>query len=206
MKNIDENQLSSNSRRNFLTRLTQAVGAVAASALVSGAGMTTALAYTPKPDSASRKGVIFSKAQMQTLQAICATVIPRTDTASAADVDCHGFIDHQLLQCHSKDEQAQCISAVNLVNDQAKREFGSEFKSLEAPQQTQVLIDIEALKGVNEEQKANFKKLKSLIVFGYFTSEEGVKNALVFLPFPGGYKGDLKVDDNTKTSGSLAYY
>jgi hypothetical protein len=193
-------------RRAFLRTFSQAVGYTAAASIVAGSNLSIAFAYTPKSDSASRAGVTFTKAQMQTLQSICATVIPRTDTASAADVDCHGFIDHQLLQCHSKAEQAQCIRAVELVDSQAQKQFNQGFSGLDSNQQTQVLVNIEAQKGVNGNQKGDFKKLKSLIVFGYFTSEEGVKNALFFQPYPGGYKGSIKVDENTKTSGSLAYY
>jgi hypothetical protein len=193
-------------RRRFLQKLSTVVGYTAASSLLAGSGMSAALAYTPKPDSASRAGVTFSKSQMQVLKHICDTVIPRTDTASAGDVDCHGFVDHQLLQCHSKQEQAQCIAAVDMIDAKAQSAHGNSYTQITTQQQTGILVDIEALNGFSAEQKGHFSLLKAILVFGYFTSEEGLTKALEYHPFPGGYKGRVPVDENTKSSGSMAYY
>lgn len=198
--------LSDQSRRMFLQRLSQTIGFAAATTLVAGAGMGSALAYTPKPDSALRQGLVFTQPQMMALKHICSTIIPRTDTASAADVDCHGFVDHQLLQCFSEQDHAKCIAIVDDINAAAKREFKKDYSELSQAQQTSILNNVEAQKGFSGEQKGHFKMLKALIVFGYFTSEEGVTKALVYSPFPGGYKGSVPVTKDTKVSGSLNYY
>ncbi|MGQ8366112.1 gluconate 2-dehydrogenase subunit 3 family protein [Glaciecola sp. 1036] len=198
--------LENTSRREFLQRLSQAIGVAAATSLVAGSGISTALAYTPRPNSADKAGVTFSQAQMKTLQSICATVIPKTDTPSAADVDCHGFVDHQLLQCHSEQDQKRCIDIVDVIDSKTMQSYGKSFAALPTEKQTEILVEVEALRGFSASQKADFKLLKSLIVFGYFTSEDGVKKALFFQPYPGGYKGSIPVDERTKTSGSLDYY
>ncbi|WP_395341122.1 gluconate 2-dehydrogenase subunit 3 family protein [Ningiella sp. W23] len=193
-------------RRQFLQTLSQAVGYTAAASVLAGSGMSVALAYTPKPDSASRPGLLFTQAQMQTLRDICDTVLPATDTKSAAEVDCHGFVDHQLVQCHDEWSQQACISAVELVERNSQKAFSKGFTALSSGERTQVLRDIEALKSASSDEKSQFKHLKVLIVFGYFTTEEGVTKALSFQPFPGGYKGSIPVTEDTKVWGSLNYY
>jgi hypothetical protein len=203
MKNPNE---MNHQRRAFLQSLSQAVGFAAATTVVAGSGMSVAFAYTPKPDSASRPGLLFSKVQMQILRDICDTVLPATDTKSAAQVDCHGFVDHQLVQCHSQHQQQMCIDAVELVNANAKLEFGNAFSQLNNKQRIKVLVEIEGLTTATQEQKRHFSFLKSLIVFGFFTSEEGITKATNFQPFPGGFKGSIPLTADTKAWGSLNYY
>jgi hypothetical protein len=203
---VDKQSGANISRRVFLQKLSQAIGSVAAGALLAGSGMSVALAYTPNPDSASKPGLLFTKKQMQALRDICDTILPETDTKSAAQVDCHGFVDHQLVQCHSAQQQQQCVDAVELVIANAQASFGEAFTDLSFEQRTELLRDIEALKAASAEQKGQFKFLKSLIVFGYFTSEEGVTKALSFQPYPGGFKGSIPVNAETKSWGSLNYY
>lgn len=193
-------------RRAFLQKLSHTLGSAAALSVVTGSGMSVAFAYTPRPDSASKPGLLFTQVQMQTLSDICATILPTTDTKSAAQVDCHGFVDHQLVQCHNEYQQQMCIDAIALVSKNAQSTFSSTFSKLNAQQQTQVLVDIEALKSASSEQKGKFTFLKSLIVFGYFTSEEGITKASNYQPFPGGFKGSIPVTADTKVWGSLNYY
>jgi hypothetical protein len=203
---VDKQSSANISRRVFLQKLSQAIGSVAAGAVLAGSGMSVALAYTPNPDSASKAGLLFTQKQMQVLRDICDTILPETDTKSAAQVDCHGFVDHQLVQCHNSGQQQKCINAVELVANNAQSHYKKAFTDLDAKQRTKVLKDIEALKTANSDEKGQFKFLKSLIVFGYFTSEEGVTKALSFQPFPGGFKGSIPVNAETKSWGSLNYY
>lgn len=195
-----------NERRWFIKRLGQAIGATGAAALATTAGVSSALAYTPRPDSAAKDGAVLTKDQLITLRDVCATVLPKTDTPSAADVDCHGFIDHQLSQCHSVEEQQQVMQILTAIEAHSAQQHSKRFSELNNAQQTQLLIDIEALNGFAESQKAQFKFVKHLLIFGYFTSEVGATQALVYQAVPGGYKGSIPATPSTRSWGSLNYY
>ena len=55
-----------------------------------------------------------------------------------------------------------------------------------------MLTDLERpANGFDEEQKWDFKFLKQLIVFGYYTSEVGATRELGFDPYPGGFRGSV---------------
>ncbi|MDM7860186.1 gluconate 2-dehydrogenase subunit 3 family protein [Alteromonas sp. ASW11-36] len=195
-----------NERRWFIKRLGQVIGATGAAALATTAGVSSALAYTPRPDSAAKDGAVLTKEQLITLRDVCATVLPKTDTPSAADVDCHGFIDHQLSQCHSVDEQQLVVDILEAIEAQSEQVHNKPFSALTHAQQTQLLVDLEALNGFVASQKVQFKFLKQLLIFGYFTSEIGATQALVYQAVPGGYKGSIPATPSTRSWGSLNYY
>lgn len=191
---LDEMQ---NSRRSFLRNFGRAIGGTALAATMSPAMISSALAYSPNVDSSNKNGLIFPKESMQILKAICQVVIPRTNTPGAADVDCHGFVDHQLFHCFPKAVQQRGKKFLIRINKVAQQRHQKTFIQLNYQQQFELLTDVEAAKnGLNKKDKGAFKHLKGLIAFGYYTSEAGAKDELRYLPVPGGYKGSIKYTNN----------
>ena len=205
MNETKQSQLLS-ARRWFLKQLGSAVGAGAAATLVTSAGLQSAMAFSPKKESASMAGEVFSKTQMVLLREVCDTVLPRTDTPGAADVDCHGFIDHQLNQCHSTEEQQSVIAILEAIDQTAMQRHAKGFVALPQAERTQILTDVEAVSGFSDVLRTQFKFLKGLILFGYFTSEVGATQALAYQAVPGGYKGSIPMTPDTKSWGSLNFY
>jgi hypothetical protein len=73
-------------------------------------------------------------------------------------------------------------------------------------QQQQLLVNIESDGVSTDIEKGQFRFLKALIVFGYFTSEVGATQALNYQAVPGGFIGSIPANSDTKSWGSLAYY
>ena len=180
------------SRRRFIKGLTTMMGGAAIGSMLTGNAISVAMAYVPQNDSTFTDGKTFNKAQLKLLKQVCAIVIPKTETLGAAEVDTHGFIDHQLFYCHSQAEQASAIAVVNLINKIAVQSFSKAFIKLDAKQQFQLLTELDQGKGrFNQAQCAAFKTLKQLICFGYYTSEIGATQELRYDPVPGGFKGSI---------------
>ncbi|MBT0584983.1 gluconate 2-dehydrogenase subunit 3 family protein [Alteromonas oceanisediminis] len=191
-------------RRHFIKRLSSIVGGSSAIAL---AGTSqVALAYSPRKDSASQAGKVLSKAQMKTLSGVCAAVLPRTDTPSAADLDCHGFIDHQLAACYEASEHQAVRASLDAIDAYAQKHSQRAFHTLVNAERQAILRKIEKRNGFSEVQKAQFTFVKELLLFGYFTSEVGATEALAYQAVPGGYKGSTPVTEDTKAWGSMNYY
>lgn len=197
---------TTSSRRQFLRQLTMVVGAGAACSLTSGLKLNHALAYEMRPDSASRPGYVFDQAGMFLLAQISAVILPKTDTPSGADVDCHGFVDYQLFNCYSKEQQLNAISIVADIAKYTQQNFNRAYQVLTAKQQAQVLTNVEKLNGFSAEQKSRFSALKSLIIFGFFTSEAGATQALRYQAVPGGFKGSIPYKKGDTAWGCQAYY
>ncbi|MGJ8681045.1 gluconate 2-dehydrogenase subunit 3 family protein [Paraglaciecola sp.] len=193
------------SRRNFLNKLSTFVGVTSATSLIAGNGISVALAYTPQLDSTQRAGKLLTQSQLILLKAICEQVIPKTDTLGAAEVDTHGFIDNQLFHCHSAHQQQIIITLLKDIDKESKQLYKTTFINLSSALKISLLNQLEqSNKSLSKNYRGPFKQLKSLICFGYYTSEEGASKELRYLAFPGGYKGSIpykKTDANWGSQG-----
>ena len=194
-------------RRSFLSGLSLLVGGAAAANLLGGNAIPTAMAYTPRSDSTSQAGKIFSQPDMVLLRDICALVIPKTSTAVAAELDTHGFIDNQLYHCHSLEDQRKVTSILVKINEIALKRQKEHFSSTTTAQQLALLTDLEKPEdGFDDADKSQFKFLKSQIVFGYYTSEVGASQELEYLAIPSGFTGSIPYDSVGKAWGSMRSY
>lgn len=207
MNNYGINKVDGINKRQFLKGLTAIIGATAASQFASGNALAVALDYQGQKNSAAKAGKLFSHQQMKILHDICSVVLPRTNTPSAAELDVHGFIDHQLTVCYSSEHQKQAKMIVDKVDSQCFKLYKKSFIELTTEQQTQLLVDLEQKNiGFDAKDKQQFKGLKSLLVFGYLTTEVGATQVLSYQAVPGGFKGSIPYKSVGKTYGSLAFY
>ncbi len=205
--NDEKNTINNESRRNFFRGLSSLVGATVASALISGNSLSVAMAHSlkqiPLGNEPLSEGKIFTLNQLKLLKHICAIVIPKTDTLGAAEVNTHGFIDNQLFHCYEAFTQEQMKRLLTLIDNVAQKNFSSSFIDLKQKQQLQLLTELDIGKdNFDERQQADFKILKQLICFGYYTSEVGASQELRYLAVPGGYKGSIPYKDSEPSWGS----
>jgi hypothetical protein len=174
--------------------------------VLSGCSVPVAQQFAVQRPKAPQNGELFSEHELTVLYSLCETILPKTDTPSAVEVGCHEFVPHQLQHCHSKQQQNDCIQILNTVDIHANNKFGKTFVLLQPKQQQQLLVDIESDKVSTDIEKGQFRFLKALIVFGYFTSEVGVTKALNYQPVPGGFIGSIPANSDTKSWSPQAYY
>lgn len=206
MRKIDNIPLKDVERRKFLTGIGLLLGSATASQLLGGNALAVAMAYTPNDNSTASTGKIFSQSDMLMLRDICAITIPKTETLGAAEVDTHGFIDNQLSLCYEKAQQLQAKAILLKIEQQANKGFTRSFTDCDADQQLALLTFLEQQKeGFNAQDTANFKFLKGLIIFGYYTSEVGATQELAYLQVPGGFKGSIPYDSVGKAWTPLGF-
>jgi len=184
------------------------VGGVTASVLLTGNAIAVAMAYSPSPDSSDKAGKVLNQEQLLLLKQVCALVIPKTDTSGAAEVDSHGFIDNQLFHCHSAKDQQAVQQILIDIDFQANARHQAEFLGCTEAWQTQLLNDIEqGGASFGKQYRSQFKFLKKMICFAYYTSEVGASQELRYLAVPGGYTGSIpyKKTDAGWGSMGLAY-
>ncbi|WP_286271431.1 gluconate 2-dehydrogenase subunit 3 family protein [Thalassotalea hakodatensis] len=197
--------LKSTSKRTFVKGLSALLGASTVAHLTAGNALASAMSFQQKTGVQARK--LFTKQQFNVLSAVCSTIIPETDTPSAAQLNVHGFVDHQLVTCHQKTEQVNALAIIDVINAKAKQLHTADFYQLTAIQKVQILESIESgAMSFTEKHQQQFSDLKALIVFGYFTTEVGATEVLAYQAVPGGFKGSVPYDSVGKTYGSLAYY
>ncbi|HCM46227.1 MAG TPA: hypothetical protein DIS98_01485 [Colwellia sp.] len=207
----EDNTVNDESRRNFFRGLTMLVGSTAATVLLTSNSISVAMAYSLQPTSLLNApvfdGKVFSLLQLKKLQKICAIVIPQTDTLGAAEVNTHGFIDNQLFHCYENSEQEQMKALLTLIERVSNQQFSSSFTALNSKQQFDLLTDLDlGQNNFNAKQRTDFKVLKRLICFGYYTSEVGASKELRYLAVPGGYKGSIPYKKTDASWGSQGLF
>ncbi len=203
----NKRQLDDLGKRRFLQGLSAIMGGAAVSQLIDGSALSHAMAYQPQKNSHRKGGLIFTQAQMVILRDICAITIPKTDTLGAAEVDCHGFVDNQLHHCHDKIGHGKARALLDKIDELSRKNHKSHFFKLSSKQKLNLLTDLEAAEqGFDWDDQFSFKKLKHLIVFGYYTSEEGASKELIYDAYPGGFKGSIPYKEGDKAWGSLRWY
>jgi len=185
-------------RREILERMaTVSGGAVSLTVLSACDGG----ASVPK-DTKNIKLKVLSKANLDLVGDLADAIIPDTDTLGAKSVNVHYFIDELLANWMTKEEQDSFIKGLNSLDQSIKSERGNTFSFLSRDEKTTTLdsLGLEITKIAsndvnNKRPKHIYLQLRELIIFGYYTSEIGASEELLYDPMPGNYKGCIAFSD-----------
>jgi Gluconate 2-dehydrogenase subunit 3 len=164
-----------------------------------GAQMHRAAAAVASVDDSEQVYAILTAAQARTVRVVAEEIIPRTGTPGATDANVTAFIDRMLAEWYTNTERGVVLSGLSDLDTRAVALGGASFAALSAARRLAVL---ETLDGeVTTLRKSNgvaadahwFSTLKFLTVFGYCTSEVGMRNHLRSWPLTGRYDGNATV-------------
>jgi gluconate 2-dehydrogenase gamma chain len=131
----------------------------------------------------------------RTVAAAAERILPATDTPGATDAGVGAFIDKILTDWHTPAERERFLAGLPDLDTRCRARRGRDFVDCEKADQEAVLTalddEVTALRAGNGDPAANqhwFAMLKYLTVYGYCTSEAGMK-ALGLYPHPGRYDG-----------------
>ncbi|WP_046004402.1 gluconate 2-dehydrogenase subunit 3 family protein [Pseudoalteromonas rubra] len=194
------------SRRRFLQGVLISLGAGLSNGFIGENALAAALSYRAVPDGEPYQTKVLSNEQLMMLKKVCNTIIPTTETPGAGDIGVHGFIDHQLYHCYDLNVHSRMRAILSVIETSSLRIYGYPFTELDSERQVVHLTRLEtAAEPFSEQQRADFKQLKALVCFGYYTSETGASQELVYQAYPGGFKGQIAYRGQAGY-GSLAYY
>lgn len=117
---------------------------------------------------------------LKTVTVAAERIIPATDTPGATDAGVSAFIDKMLADWHTPAEREQFLAGLPELDRRSRARAGKNF--VDCPEADQVAL-LTALEG-----EPWFARLKYLTVFGYCTSEPGMR-ALGLFPLPWRYDG-----------------
>ena len=141
----------------------------------------------------------FNPHQDATVTAIAELIVPQTDTPGAKAVRVNEFIDLILAEWFSDVERTNFLAGLGNVDSQSHDLCGKDFVDCSPVQQKQLLtaLDEEMTEMRQAEiyaprrrrqavasDKSFFHAMKQLTLVGYFTSEEGAKQALHYEVIP----------------------
>ena len=127
-------------------------------------------------------------------------IIPQTDTPGALAVGAHRTIDHLLKACVPESGQAAFRAGLSRIEVVAQSQGGKRFAALSHARQVTLLHAIDnGTTPFTDDDRRFFRQLKGYVAFAYYTSEAGASKELAYLPFPGGFTGNVKLTRSTRT-------
>lgn len=155
--------------------------------------------------------------QDASVTALAELIIPQTDTPGAKAARVNEFIDLILTEWYDPEDRSHFLSGVDGVDTQSRDLFGKDFVDCSSTQQKQLLtaLDEELTEMKQAEvhaprrgrfqryasaEKSFFFAMKQLTLVGYFTSEEGAKQALHYEIIPSGHTGCAPIEEDQEAA------
>lgn len=134
-----------------------------------------------------KRSISFSKAEIEFLDEVADTILPATKTPGAKAARVGDFMSIMVNDCYEEKDQKIFYEGIQKINLEAKKAFGKEFLSITPAQRLELLTRLDQNKDLNP----HFRMMKQLTLLGYFSSEQGCKEAMRYNPVPGRYEGTV---------------
>jgi hypothetical protein len=175
-----------------------------------------------------KKGELFTAEQQSTITELADTIIPTTGTPGAKAAGVGSFIAMMIKECYPENVQKIFTDGLDDLDQRSKSKFSNSFVAIDPKQRAVVLQEVVDKvrndKEKDEKEKRSgrygtatnneggrtstapsakkdpnfFQLAKELTMLGYFTSEIGCKQALVYTPVPGKYESCTDVKPGQK--------
>jgi hypothetical protein len=134
------------------------------------------------------------------ISALIDTLLPKTETPGGLDMKVDMFIDLVYGKLKDQDGQAEMDKEMNDFDAKFKEKFGGRFADLSPENRTEFLMmeEVRSPKfngsvwgtAVGTQEPVGFyRNLKSVALWGYFSSKEIGLNVLSYDPVPGPFQG-----------------
>lgn len=120
----------------------------------------------------------LDRGEQQLVEALADRILPATTTPGALDVQVPAFIDRLLTEWYEPTDAARIRTELSAIEAQASSSFGAPFAALPEASQLALMTELDAENGADTPARRGFRQIKSLTVFGYFTSERVSKDVL----------------------------
>lgn len=130
----------------------------------------------------------FQTEDLVLLNEIAEIILPATsDSPGAKAANVAAFMQTIVTDCYTSSDKETFFNGLTSLREEATRVFKNDFISLSATEKQSLLEKID--KKAADEDEHYFSMLKQLTLWGYFSSEIGVTQALRYEPIPGRYDG-----------------
>lgn len=157
--------------------------------------------------------------QQRLIADIAETIIPRTSTPGAKDLNLHLFVLKMLDDCYTKKDQQAFLVGLAQFNDKVNKQYGKSFSDLDPKERENMLTAFEkSIKPAKDPQKAIrpvkdseksieapkkkpeipplnlfYSAIKQQTIFGYTNSQYFMTKQVVYELVPGRYNAHFPV-------------
>lgn len=162
--------------------------------LLVGGGLAAGLADTAFAQAASP--AFFTAPERALLDAVCATMMPKTDTPGALEAGVPAFIDGMMTNWASDRTRASFRRVLAEIDAHATEAHGKGFAALSSAEQTAALAAFDA--NAFAVRRGGYRRFKELVLTGYYLSEAGATQELRYELAPGVWEPAVAVGPDTR--------
>ena len=153
-----------------------------------------------KSEVSSSQFYVFNENQDKLVRAIADTILPRTKTPSASDVKVNRYLDLMLNEVYDEAYKSSFLKGLQQFNENCVAYTDNRFLDLKEAEKLDYLNKLDTVAYAEKKPKMEpfYRRFKELVVALYFSTEEGVKQNLNYVPIPGPYEGEVEVTENTR--------
>jgi hypothetical protein len=201
-------------------------------ALLTGGAVVGAEAFLTGCKNADTVSTAFTEKDVAYLDEVAETILPATNTPGAKAAKVGQFMTVIVNDCYDDNDQKTFHEGMKQLNDASDKKYGHSFMKATPQERHDLLVDLDKeakehqkkrrefmdAQDIKEKQARqsgdkNFKKdqmpnhyfslMKQLTLWGYFTSKEGMTQALRYVPVPGRYEGCIDYKKGDKAFAGL---
>jgi hypothetical protein len=201
-------------------------------ALLTGGAVVGAEAFLTGCKNADTVSTAFTEKDVAFLDEVAETILPATSTPGAKAAKVGQFMTVIVNDCYDESDQKTFHEGMRQLNSACDKKHGHSFMKASPQERHDLLVDLDKEakehqkkrrefidaqdikeKQAEESGDKNFKKeqmpnhyfslMKQLTIWGYFTSKEGMMQALNYVPVPGRYEGCIDYKKGDKAFAGL---
>lgn len=138
----------------------------------------------------------FVPAERATLDLLCETMIPRTDTPGAIEAGVPAFLDDLMATWASPEHQARFRGTVLRLGQAAQADTGRRLSTLAAAERAAWLLKQDA--ALLASNDPGYRQFKQLVLTGYYYSEAGATQELRYELVPGVWEPSVPITADTR--------
>lgn len=160
--------------------------------IIGGAALLPSCVHDSGKASVKLKNVDINADQEKLIGDMAETIIPKTNTPGAKDLQLHLFVLKMVDDCYTKKDQQDFITGMGQFTDLVKKRYSRSFGECDQKQREQTLLSIEQDKDPKSttypsELKSFYGMVKGQTVNGYTTSKYFMTKQVVYELVPGRY-------------------
>ena len=157
--------------RREVVRLLGAIAAVPFLPQTTGAAEDLARRVHQAMQAGAARFRTFTPEQQATVSSLADAILPATVTPGALDVRVPEFVDHIVTEWATEPERQSLLAGLAEIDALARQAGGSGVSALAPAQRAELLRTLDGQRNASSGAGYAWAQVKSLTVFGYFTSE-----------------------------------
>ncbi len=160
------------------------------------------------PGGTRRAGVaFFTDAQREAVTAFSDLIIPTTDTPGAVEAGVVEYIELIVSEWYNTGERERFMRGLAHLDEHTEATTGVRFAHTAEERQTAILKGMEAegralMDSDLDVPESFFHQARGLVLHGYYTSEIGMKEEMLFVGIPGRYDGYAPLSEISRARGT----